>query len=377
VNDLAGNSAEGHAQLNLLTTPAASNGPTGGDVARWTANPADASAPQNGSSARVPWPAENASSIAGPPMTAAARETDAGSAPHQNGSVDIRVNQPANRLVSMREHVAPPPDIGLSGVQTGAPVGSNMQSTNIPPTNGANPFNAFAPASTENIGPPPGAKLRWIGSRVFQLSYDTKSTGGSGNVPVQLWGTRDGGKTWQSYGTDPNGQSPMLVTVPDEGIYGFQMVVQNVETAGRPPSPGETPRTWIGIDLTKPIGRITQARQGIGRESDRLFLNWEAADNRALAEKPITLYYSERAGGPWIMIASELPNSGRYTWQLSKNLPQHVYLRLEVRDAAGNSALFELPDPVALDLSTPAVPLRELHPLGWVESRPGSPTYLR
>ena len=168
----------------------------------------------------------------------------------------------------------------------------------------------------------------------------------------------------------------MLVTVPDEGIYGFQMVVQNGNTAGSPPLPGEVPRTWIGIDLTKPIGRITQARQGIGRESDRLFLNWEAADNRALAEKPITLYYSERAGGPWILIASELPNSGRYTWQLSNKLPQHVYLRLEVRDVAGNSALFEMPDPVALDLSAPAVPV-ELHPLSWNDSRSGEQTYLR
>jgi hypothetical protein len=382
-SDLAGNSGEGHAQLNLLAPAAGGNNgvPPGGDIARWTSNPGDAASPQN-AAGRVPWPAENASPTAGPSMTPGAHDATVRSTSQPSGSVDIRVNQPANRLVSMREPAAPAPDIGLSGLQSAAPVGSNTQPanpspTNIPPTNGANPFNAFAPASTENMGPPPGAKLRWIGSRVFQLSYDTKSTGGAGNVPVQLWGTRDGGKTWQSYGTDPNGQSPMLVTVPDEGIYGFQMVVQNVNTAGRPPQPGEVPRTWIGIDLTKPIGRITQARQGIGRESDRLFLNWEAADNRALAEKPISLYYSERAGGPWIMIASELPNSGRYTWQLSKNLPQHVYLRLEIRDAAGNSALFELPDPVALDLSTPAVPLRELHPLGWVESRPGDQSYLR
>ena len=77
------------------------------------------------------------------------------------------------------------------------------------------------------------------------------------------------------------------------------------------------------------------------------------------------------AGGPWILIASELPNSGQYTWQLSNKLPQHVYLRLEIRDAAGNSALFEMPDPVALDLSAPAVPLHELRPLSWNDSRPG------
>jgi hypothetical protein len=322
-------------------------------------------------------------------MAPAVRDGDAQSAAPPVGSVDIRVNQPANRLVSIREPAAPvaaPKDTGLSALQPAAPAGGNVPPANMPPPSTANPLNGFTPgsaanpaniAAADNIGPPPGGKLRWINSRVFQLTYDTRSTGGAGNVPVQLWGTRDGGKTWQSYGADSNGQSPMLVTVPEEGIYGFQMVVQNGNTAGRPPLPCELLRTWIGVDLTKPIGRITQARQGIGRESDRLFLNWEAADNRALTEKPITLYYSERAGGPWILIASELPNSGRYTWQLSNNLPQHVYLRLEVRDAAGNSGLFEMPEPVALDLSTPAVPMRELRPLSWIDSRPGVQTYLR
>ncbi len=388
VSDLAGNTGEGHAQLNLSTPAAGGNSsgqigagstassapsmnvPPAAEVARWQANPGDGALRQNAATARIPWPAENAAPAAGPPMAPAIRDGDAQSAVPPRGSVDIRVNQPANRLVSIREPTAPGE--------------TNVQAATMAPPNPANPFNGFttgspagpASAAADNVGPPPGGKLRWINSRVFQLTYDTKSLDGTGNVPVQLWGTRDGGKTWQSYGTDPNGQSPMLVTVPDEGIYGFQMVVQNGNTAGRPPLPGEVPRTWIGIDLTKPIGRITQARQGIGRESDRLFLNWEAADNRVLAEKPITLYYSERAGGPWILIASELPNSGRYTWQLSNKLPQHVYLRLEVRDVAGNSALFEMPDPVALDLSAPAVPV-ELHPLSWNEFRPGQATYLR
>ncbi len=374
VSDLAGNAGEGHAQFNLSTNAAAIGDPnpavagnvapqapsmsvpSGVDTARWPPN-SEGSLPQN-AAGRIPWPAENASLAAGPAMAPANSGDNAPSAAAPGSSVDIRINQPANRLVSIREPSAP---------VTAPP--ANMSSPNP-----AGPTND---AAADTAIPPPGGKLRWINSRVFQLTYDTKSQGGAGNVPVQLWGTRDGGKNWQSYGTDANGQSPMLVTVPDEGIYGFQMVVQNTNTAGRPPLPGETPRTWIGIDLTKPIGRMTQARQGIGRESDRLFLNWEAADNRALAEKPITLYYSERAGGPWILIASELPNSGQYTWQLSNKLPQHVYLRLEIRDAAGNSALFEMPDPVALDLSAPAVPLHEVRPLSWNDARSGEQTFLR
>lgn len=233
------------------------------------------------------------------------------------------------------------------------------------------------PAGNADVGPPPGVQLRWINSRVFQLTYDTRALGGNGNAAVELWGTRDGGKTWQSFGTDAKGQSPMLVTVPEEGIYGFRMSLLQNGMAGRPPLSGEVPRTWIGVDLTRPTARITQARQGAGRDADKLFITWEAADNRALAEKPIALSYSERAGGPWIPIAIEVPNTGQYAWQLKASLPQRVYLRLEVRDAAGNIGTYEMPDPAALDLSAPAVPVRDLRPLGWIDSRPGEQTYLR
>ena len=161
------------------------------------------------------------------------------------------------------------------------------------------------PAAASNVGPPPGVKLRWINTRVFQLDYDTRAMGSAGNVPVELWGTRDGGKSWQSFGKDPKGQSPMLVTVPEEGIYGFRMAIQNGPgMAGRPPLPGDVPGIWIGIDLTRPVGRITLAQQGIGRDGDKLFIAWEASDNRELAARPISLSYSERLGGPWTSMAS-------------------------------------------------------------------------
>ena len=78
-----------------------------------------------------------------------------------------------------------------------------------------------------NVGPPPGVQLRLINTRVFQLDYDTRVFGRHAHMPVELWGMRDGGNTWQSFGRDPKGQSPMLVTVPEEGIYGFRMAVQN------------------------------------------------------------------------------------------------------------------------------------------------------
>ena len=207
-------------------------------------------------------------------------------------------------------------------------------------------------------------------TRAFQLNYDIRTMGGVANVPVELWGTRDGGKSWQSFGRDPKGQSPMLVTVPEDGIYGFRMAMQNGPgMAGRPPLPGEVPGIWIGIDLTRPLGRITRAQQGAGPDGGKLFIEWEASDNRELAAKPISLSYSERLGGPWTTMASDLENTGRYVWQLTGSLPQRMYLRLEIHDAAGNMGIYETPEPVTLDLSSPAAQLRDLRPLGRLDSR--------
>ena len=129
----------------------------------------------------------------------------------------------------------------------------------------------------------------------------------------------------------------MLVTVPEDGIYGFRMTMESdPRLAGRPPLSGEQPGIWIGIDLSGRRDADLSAQQGAGREGDKLFITWEASDNRDLAPGPIGLSYSERPGVPWTAMASGLENTGRYAWQLAGSLPPRIYLRLEIHDAAGN-----------------------------------------
>ena len=371
VSDMAGNTAEGHAQVSPTApaaTPAAtalSSGSLGTGGSQSLTPPA----------ARTPWPAENVSRAPGLSVPPASGNGG-------NGGVSLRINPPVgSQLVALPDRATastPPPFSEFKP--------ANVSGTrSVPDT--MNQFGDFTAAArrapiggaapTKDVASPPGVKLRWINSRAFQLTYDTRTLGAAGNMPVELWGTRDGGQTWQSFGRDPKGQSPMVVTVPEEGIYGFQMMLQNGNGASRPPLSGDVPRTWIGIDCTKPVGRITPAQQGAGRDADKLFISWEASDNRALADKPISLSYSDRPGGPWTTIAAGLENTGQYAWPLKSNLPQRLYLRLEVRDAAGNVGIFETPEPTALDLSPRIVPLGELRPLGWLDARPGQQTYLR
>ena len=57
--------------------------------------------------------------------------------------------------------------------------------------------------------------------------------------------------------------------------------------------------------------------------------------------RPISLSFSASAGGPWTPIASGLENTGSYRWRLDSRVPDPIYLRLEVRDEAGNVGTFE------------------------------------
>lgn len=392
VNDMAGNPAESHAQIVLSavtanpvrpplgvipTTPAGTNplglrtpispAGTGSAIAPATTTPSPLMAakatdpwqplgPQTG---KTSWPPENAAPASAGPAKPPVSPDDS-----SNGSVALRVNPAVtHQFVDNQSPAAPAaPTNPFSGFTTSPPTGSVTNS----------------PAASGNFGPPPGVQLRWINTRVFQLTYDTRTMGSTPNVPVELWGTRDGGRSWQSFGKDPKGQSPILVTVPEDGIYGFRMAIQNDPgMAGRPPLSGEVPGIWIGIDLTRPVGRITAAQQGTGRDGGKLFIAWEASDNHELAARPIALSYSERLGGPWTPMASNLENTGRYAWQLTGGLPQRMYLRLEIHDAAGNMGIYETPEPVTLDLSSPAAQLHDLRPLSYVDSRPVEQIYLR
>ena len=49
----------------------------------------------------------------------------------------------------------------------------------------------------------------------------------------------------------------------------------------------------------------------------------------------------------------DLPNSGRFTWVLPPNLPMSVFLRLTVKDTAGNISIAETAKAVLVDLVEP------------------------
>jgi hypothetical protein len=220
---------------------------------------------------------------------------------------------------------------------------------------------AAAPSSASTAGAvnysalPAGERPRMVSSKSFDMDYEVDSVGPSGIAKVELWGTRDGGRTWTSYGVDNDNRSPIRVNVDGEGLYGFRIAVQSGSgLGGLPPRSGDVPEVWVGVDLTKPMVRLTSTQAGEGPHAGELLIRWEASD-AALAARPISLYFSDKPGGPWSIIAAGLENSGQYAWQPDNRVPQRIYLRIEARDEAGNTAIFDAPD---------AVPLERIQPEG-------------
>ena len=223
---------------------------------------------------------------------------------------------------------------------------------------GPGPVTNTPPSGSSNPQFPPGQRPRMVNSRTFEMDYEIDSVGPSGVAKVELWGTRDGGRTWSSYGTDPDNRSPIRVNVEGEGLYGFRIVVQSGSgLGGLPPRSGDSPELWVAVDLTKPTVRLIDANPGSGPQGGEVLIRWEASD-AALANRPITLQFSEKPGGPWSIIAAGLENTGQYAWRPDARVPDSVYLRVEARDEAGNIGAFEATAPVPLERLRPEGKIR-------------------
>jgi hypothetical protein len=210
---------------------------------------------------------------------------------------------------------------------------------------------------------PPSEKPRMVKTRSFELEYSVDSAGPASLGRVELWGTRDGGRTWASYGVDHDGRTPMPVTLHDEGLYGFRIAVQ--DDAGfesRKPREGDEPDLWLGVDLTEPRVQILSAEQGTGHQAGQLIIRWQADDQR-LSARPVGLFYGDSPEGPWLPIASGLENTGRHAWPVDRRASQRIYVRLEVRDEAGNVGVCQTAQAVALDPLRPTVRIHDVRPV--------------
>jgi hypothetical protein len=211
-------------------------------------------------------------------------------------------------------------------------------------------------------------RLQIINTRKVTLDYEAK-LGPSGLGSVELYLTRDDGQKWERLSLDPASVSPiagdatttltpvrrsLTVELPGEGRFGFFLVVKSGAGLGKPgPREGDAPQMLVEVDETAPEANL-YAPEPDPKQHDSLILRWSASDPN-LAAKPITLEWAERPTGPWNKIGGgDLSNTpSQYTWKLTSDVPPKVYLRLLVRDTAGNVAKAETAQPILVDLYEP------------------------
>lgn len=201
-----------------------------------------------------------------------------------------------------------------------------------------------------------------VNSTRISLSYELKNTGPSGVSGVDVWQTRDGRK-WERIAQTVERKPPAVVEVEGEGLHGFTIIPRSgVGLARKPPVAGDTPQVWVEVDLTPPQLKLEEVVVHSGKDTGKVTIRWSASDKNMSGEG-VVLSYSESPIRPWKTIAANARNNGTFTWQMPEGAPYRFYVRIEVRDNAGNTSIAQTPDPVVVDLSTPETVISGASPI--------------
>jgi hypothetical protein len=223
------------------------------------------------------------------------------------------------------------------------------------------------------------ARAQVINFLRFDLGYEVEHRGPSGISRVDLWVTRDDGRTWTRWSQHDGREAAVRVVLDTrgngprdqlEGGYGFRVVpVSGAGLSEAAPQPGDAPDMRVVVDLSPPVVGILPPGSDPAQR-DTLELRWEASDKN-FGDDPITLEWGENPNGPWRPVLSggpdgvvqaaavvglaprRLPNTGKYAWRVPAGLPAKVYLKVTARDAAGNVSEVVTPQPVTIDLTKP------------------------
>jgi hypothetical protein len=211
-----------------------------------------------------------------------------------------------------------------------------------------------------------GKPLMLSRSRQFTWDYTVEGVNAEDRrSKVILWGTRDGGFTWQQVAVDEDGKSPILVSLDQRGLQGFRLEVSHDGQPWQSPRSGDTPQCWVAIDETPPTVSILSVTSS-GEPSqggEQTFAVSYACDDPLIVPRGGRLQYSPNPAGPWASVAEGLESTGQYLWTPSRTVPARVYLRIEAEDLAGNVGAAVTPEPLAVGGDRPTVQFGSLRPL--------------
>lgn len=186
------------------------------------------------------------------------------------------------------------------------------------------------------VQPPPASEIPRVRSKKLEVHFQTRDP--SSIKAVGLWFTQDDGRTWKQYAFDTAPRrSPLPFIAPQEGRYGFYVIVRNaVGASSEPPESGTKPQQWAFVDWHAPLVQLEIARKADDFHTSRtIALRWTAHD-AYLTDRPIDLYYMVWGQRVWNPIELRLPDSGRYDWKVPEQLGGEVVVKIAVSDRGGH-----------------------------------------
>lgn len=286
--------------------------------------------------------------------------------------------------------IQPPAPVHTQPLEPAQPHGGAMQPLAVVDPKAAPLHTGAQPAAAWNTGGAPAARPELPRAQVinfarFDLGYDLEQRGPSGISRVDLWVTRDDGRTWHKW-SQHEGKTGSVRVVLDvrenaklEGGYGFRLVpVSGAGLSDREPTPGDAPDMRVVIDVTAPQVDLFPLMSD-PNAPDTLLIQWKATDT-SFGDEPITLEWSDAPTGPWRPVASngeapviqatalnapvarKLANTGQYAWKVPAGVPARVYLKATARDAAGNVKEVVTREPQLVDLTKPRAKINGIVP---------------
>lgn len=184
-------------------------------------------------------------------------------------------------------------------------------------------------------------------TRAF-LDYQIENAGANGQGNVEVWLTRDQGKSWRQAAEAAQRKSTVEVQLPGEGVFGLILIVTDGRGAGNGPAAGDSADAWIEVDTTKPFAQITNVDVRHEKAQASVSIHWTAQDKN-FGDGPVDLFYAATAQGPWLPIAKSLKADGQHRWSPPAEIGARAHVRLIARDAAGNTAICNTLESVSLE----------------------------
>jgi hypothetical protein len=182
----------------------------------------------------------------------------------------------------------------------------------------------------------PGDEPRFTRAEKFYVTYKLSAHLTTIDT-VELWVTRDGGKSWNKSLTDSTGSGKILYRPPEDGSYGFLTVA--VDKAGnreKSPQTGTIPAFQVIVDRTPP--KVTAQGAGadqLSRPGAVVQVSWKAEDEH-LAANPVEIQIKYEGEETWRPLATDLAAEGAKDVTMPAAAAARAHLRVAARDLAGN-----------------------------------------